>query len=223
MDALKRLITIFSLFIPAIAISAQNYIVDPSFNDFRLNTGGSDVWISHENSKAGLGDVGSSSTNASGKDPASAFRFKKGGMGSARIRFIKKESKNDLSANPGLSQIVTDLPKNTDMTFSLYYCDKEGANSVASLYLGVRNVIPGEGTLSGNLIAAKLIHTLELRNAPKAKDKCFHKISVDFNSGERGIVEIFSLLAINDKKVTASSMTKDIEVRVDDFSVSVKK
>ncbi|WP_435235646.1 hypothetical protein ACR30L_18205 [Psychromonas sp. PT13] len=220
---LKRLLVIITLAMPSIVFSAQNYILDPSFNDFRLNTGESEVWISHEDSKAGLGDVGSSSTNASGKDPASAFRFKKDGIGSARIRFKKSEHNNDLSTNPGLSQIVIDLPKNKDMTYSLYYCDKEGATSPASLYMGVRDINPGESTLSGNLIAAKLVHILELRNAPKAKDSCFHRVSVDFNSGERGIVEVFALLAIDNRKIDGANMKKDIEIRVDDFSVRANK
>ena len=219
---LKRFLVITTLIMSSTVFSAQNYILDPSFNDFRLNKGSSEVWINHEDSSAGLGDVGSSSSNAAGDDPAAAFRFKKDGIGSARIRF-KKDEHNDFLANPGLSQIVIGLPKNKDMTYSLYYCDKEGSTSPASLYIGVRDIIPGNNSLSGTLIAAKLIHTLELRNAPKAKDTCFHRASIDFNSGEKGIVEVFSLLAVDDRKIDGTNMKKDIEIRVDDFSVTVKK
>jgi len=206
---IKPILITTSLLASSLAFSAQNYVVDPQLTDYRGNQGKSDVWISHEDSDAGLGDVGSSGDTAFDA------------QGSARIRFKEKVAINDFTAKPGLSQVLTGLPANTDMTYSLYYCDKKGPASPSILYYGVREAVEG-ASLTGKVIAESRAHTRDLDNAPQGDKKdCFRQISLDFNSGS-GAVEIFSLMEVYVGDADKPDMTKDVEVRIDEFSVTKK-
>jgi len=206
---LKPIIITAGLLASSAAFSAHNYIVDHQLTDYRSNKGESEVWTSHEDSKGGLGDVGSSGNTAFDA------------QGSARIRFKESVSINDFTAKPGLSQVLKGLPVNTEMTYSLYYCDEKGPASPSSLYYGVREVVEG-ASLTGKVIAENRVHTRELDAAPKAEKKaCFRQVSLDFNSGA-GSVEIFSLMEVYVGDADKPDMTKDIEVRIDEFSVTVK-
>ena len=204
---IKPILITAGLLTATAAFAEQNYVQDPQLSTYRSHEGNSDFWISHEDSKNGLGDVGSSGTSVS--------KVK----GSARMRFKENVSNNDFTAKPGLSQIVTGFPANTEMSYSLFYCDKKGTNSPSTLYYGVRQVVEG-AALTGNVIAENRVHVKDLRDAPKAG--CFRQVSVDFNSGNYGKVEIFSLMEVDTGESGQPDMTKDIEVRVDEFSVLAK-
>ncbi|GDY25320.1 hypothetical protein AHAT_12100 [Agarivorans sp. Toyoura001] len=190
-----------------IVLSAHAYVQDPQLTNYRADKGKSAVWLSHEDSSNGLGDVGSS------KD--SAFE----GEGSSRFRFKRDVSNHNFSAMPGLSQLVRDLPANTDMVFSLFYCDKKGNSSPTQLYFGVREV--GDASLTGNMLAETRAHVRDLADAPQGENKkCFRQVSIDFNTGDNNQVEIFSLLEVDTS--TTPSLDKELEVRVDAFSISRK-
>jgi poly(beta-D-mannuronate) lyase len=207
---IKPILMTAGLLVSTIAVSGQNYVVDPQLTDYRSNQGESEVWVSHEDSDGGLGDVGSSGDTAFGP------------KGSARMRFKNSVNDNHFTAKPGLTQVVTGLPANTDMTYSLYYCDKKGSSSPSVLYYGVRDVVAG-APLTGKVIAESRVHTRDLDNAPKGKKKdCFRQVSVDFNSGISGNVEIFSLMEVKTEEDELPDMTKDIEVRIDEFSITAK-
>lgn len=190
------------------AFATQNYIQDPQLTEYRSNKGKSDVWISHEKSSQGLGDVGSSKDSAFGEE------------GSSRIRFKRDVSNHDFTATPGLSQIITGLPKNTNMTYSLYYCDKKGSKSQTSLHYGVRKVVK-DNLLQGDILAENKVHNKELTDAPKGKKKkCFRQVSVDFNTGNNTQVEVFSLIEVDTSRTP--DLSKELEVRVDEFSLTKK-
>ncbi|MEZ9833360.1 polysaccharide lyase 6 family protein [Vibrio breoganii] len=185
---------------------------DAQFVDFRANSGTSDVWVQHENSSAGFGDVGSSGDNAFGDG------------GSARIRFKKDVFNHDFSALPGVSQVVEGLPLNTDVTYSLYYCDNKKDDSLSSLYFGARDI-------DGNAINEDYAHVKDLGNAPQGTNKtCFKKVSTTFNTGNNGSVELFALMAIDvngtmtEEEIYASSQftSNELEVRLDEFSLTYK-
>jgi poly(beta-D-mannuronate) lyase len=207
---IKPILFTASLLASSLAFSAQNYVVDPQLTDYRGNQGNSDVWISHEDSDGGLGDVGSSGDTAFDA------------QGSSRIRFKESVAINDFTAKPGLSQVIAGLPANTNMVYSLYYCDKKGPLSPSTLYYGVREVVEG-ASLAGKVIAEKRVHVKDLDAAPQGeKGACFRQVSVDFNSGATGAVEIFSLMEVYVGDAAKPDMTKDIEVRIDEFSVTAK-
>ena len=207
---IKPILITTSLLASSLAFSAQNYVVDPQLTDFRANEGESEIWMTHEDSDGGLGDVGSSGNTAFDEE------------GSSRIRFKEKVAINDFTAKPGLSQVLVGLPAKTDMTYSLYYCDEKGSASPSILYYGVREVVEG-APLTGKIIAENRAHTRDLDEAPKGEKKtCFRQVSVDFNSGTAGTVEIFSLMEVYVGDEDMPDMTKDIEVRIDEFSVTAK-
>jgi len=207
---IKPILITAGLFASSLAFATQNYVVDPQLSDYRANKGESLDWISHENSDAGLGDVGSSGDSAFGK------------QGSSRMRFKQSVDIHDFSAKPGLSQALTGLPANTEMTYSLYYCDKKGSDSLSTLYYGVREFVEG-ASLTGKVIAEKRAHVNDLDDAPKSTQKdCFKQVRVDFNSGPSGKVEIFSLMEVATSEGEEPDMYRDIEVRIDEFSVTAK-
>jgi len=207
---IKPILIATGLLASSFTFAAQNYVMDSQMTDYRGNQGESDVWVSHEDSKGGLGDVGSSGDTAFDE------------QGSARIRFKKSVAINDFTAKPGLSQVLVGLPTNTDMSLSLYYCDNKGSASPSTLYYGVREVVAG-APLTGNVIAESRAHVRDLGEAPKGKKKdCFRQVSVDFNSGTAGTVEIFSLMEVYVGDADMPDMTKDVEVRIDEFAVTAK-
>lgn len=205
----KTILITAGLLTSSLAFSAQNYVVDSQLTEFRSNVTLSDFWVIHEDSKGGLGDVSTSGDTAFGA------------KGSARMRFKKSIATHDFSAKPGLSQVLTGLPANTEMSYSLYYCDQKGPLSPTSLYYGVREVTGA--SLTGKVIAEKRVHVRELNGAPKAdKKRCFRQVSLDFNSGTSGNVEIFSLMEVDAGDTGKPDMSKDMTVRIDEFSVVVK-
>ncbi|GLS91839.1 hypothetical protein GCM10007916_29090 [Psychromonas marina] len=207
---IKPLLITTALLTSSAAFSAQNFVVDPQLTDFRSNQGKSDVWISHEDSKGGLGDVGTSGDTAFDA------------QGSARIRFKKSVEINDFTATPGLSQTVNGLPKNTDMSYSLYYCDKKGTASPSTLHYGVREVVEG-APLTGKVIADNRVHVRDLGNAPKGDKKdCFSQVTLDFNTGSNASVEIFNQMEVEVGANGKPDMHKDVEVRIDEFSITAK-
>lgn len=205
---IKTILITTGLVASSLTFSAQNFVADPQLTDYRANQGESAVWVSHEDGKGGLGDVGSSGDTA--------FDEK----GSARMRFQEKYT-NDYSAKPGMTQVISGLPLNTEMTYSLYYCDKKGANSASTLYYGVREVVEG-APLTGAVIAENRVHVRDLGEAPRGEVKnCFRQVSMNFNSGAAGSVEIFSLMEVTIDDSGALNMSKGAEVRIDEFSVAV--
>ncbi|MGY5451103.1 hypothetical protein ACVFI8_09200 [Agarivorans sp. MS3-6] len=207
MNVTKSIALGTSLLTSCLVFSAHAYVQDPQLTEYRANKGKSSVWLSHEDSKEGYGDVGSS------KD--SAFDAE----GSSRFRFKRDVAYHDFNSTPGLSQIVSGLPKNTDMTYSLYYCDKKGNNSPTKLHFGVRTVADS-APLTGDVIADSKAHVSELAMAPQGNKKCFRQVSVDFNTGANTSVEIFSLLEVDTS--AELSLDKELEVRVDEFSITKK-
>jgi poly(beta-D-mannuronate) lyase len=207
----NKLMMAAGFFASTLAISAQaNYVQDPELTAYRANQGNSDVWISHEDSAGGKGDVGSSGSTAFGE------------QGSSRFRFEKKYDNHDFTAKPGLSQVVTGLPANSDMTYSLYYCDTKGPTSASTLYFGVREVVEGQ-SLAGKAIAESRAHARDLDDAPKGDVKsCFRQVKVDFNSGSTGNVEIFALMEANAGDDGQVNQRKEVEVRVDSFAIEAK-
>lgn len=194
----------------AFATTGPNYVLDPQLTDYRGNKGQSDNWISHEDSDGGLGDVGSSGDSAFGP------------QGSSRIRFKANVDTHNFASQPGLSQVIVGLPANTDMVYSMYYCDKKGESSASVLYFGVREAVAA-GSLQGKVIAEKRAHVSELGNAPTGDTKaCFRQVSLDFNSGSTGQIEIFSLMEVQVDEGDTPDMYSDIEVRIDEFSVMKK-
>lgn len=204
----KKLALSATMFTACLAFSAQAYVQDPQLTEYRADKGKSSVWLSHEDSSGGLGDVGSSKDSAFGDEGSSRFRFK------------RDVSNHDFNSKPGLSQIVSGLPANTDMSFSLYYCDKKGANSPTQLHFGVREVIPN-APLAGTVLADAKAHVKDLALAPQGDNKkCFRQVAVDFNTGNNTQVEIFSLLDVDTSQEL--SLEKELEVRVDEFAISPK-
>lgn len=207
MNMRKMVVLAACLVTSSFAFSAQNYIQDPQFTEYRSNKGKSDFWSSHENSAEGLGDVGSSKDSAFLPD------------GSSRIRFRRDDSEHDFSAKPGLSQIVTHLPAYTNMTYSLYYCDKKGYQSQSQLHFGVRRVTNG-ALLAGDVIVEARVHSRDLNSAPQGDNKtCFRQVSIDFNTGKNTEVEIFSLMEID--TTDKPDLSQELEVRVDEFSLII--
>ena len=191
------------------ASSAHNYIQDSQLTEYRANTGSSAVWISHEGSDEGLGDVGSSKDTAFGEEGSSRFRFKAG------------ITNHDFTATPGISQVISDLPAHTDFTYALYYCDKKGLNSQTKLYFGVRTVNEN-ASLTGEVIVEASVHNRQLAGAPKGdKKRCFRQVALDFNSGENTQVEIFSLLQVDTTE--AIDLSRSLQFRVDEFSLTKKR
>ncbi|WP_261815404.1 chondroitinase-B domain-containing protein [Vibrio gallicus] len=193
---------IVSLNIPE-TITATANIANPDFTDKKL-----DNWTTHENSAKGLGDVDSSSD--------SAFS----GEGSIRFRFKNDEDANDFTATPGASQVISGLPQNTDMTYSFYYCDKMGNNSLAGVEFGAKS-------LQGALISSQYTHNKDLGNAEKGTNKdCFKKVSTTFNTGDNDSVEIFAQMVVDQnatpEEVKANSYygSNKFEVRLDHFALS---
>ena len=207
---IKPILITVGLFTSSLALSAQNYVQDPQLTAYRSDQGESQVWISHEDSDGGLGDVGSSGDTAFGE------------QGSSRMRFKQSVDIHDFTAKPVLSQALIGLPANKEMTYSLYYCDKKGEDSASTLYYGVREFVKG-ASLTGKVIAEKRAHVSELSDAPQSKTKdCFRQVSLDFNSGKSGNVEIFSLMEVDAGEGGEPDMYRDVEVRIDEFAVMPK-
>lgn len=205
MKTSKTLALTTCLVTSASAFSAQNFIQDNQLTEFRRDKGESLVWLSHENREKGLGEVGSSKDTAFGVS------------GSSRFRFTRDLDNHDFTANPGLSQVVTGVPAYTDLTYSLYYCDKKGEDSQTQLYFGVRRVIEG-APLTGSVITEATVHNSDLVDAPTGNKKCFRQVSLDFNSGANTQVEIFSLLDV--QTTTKPDISTELQVRVDEFSLT---
>ncbi|WP_261815405.1 polysaccharide lyase 6 family protein [Vibrio gallicus] len=183
---------------------------DPNFVDFRNNGGSSDVWVTQENSNAGYGDVGSSGDTAFGDG------------GSARIRFRKDVTEHHFDSQPGVSQVVSGLPHNTDVSYSLYYCDNKKDESLSTLYFGIKDS-------HGEVIKGQYAHVKDLGDAPQGSSKtCFKKVSTTFNTGSNDSVEVFANMAIDidntmtDEEIYANSQftSNELEVRLDAFSLS---
>ncbi|MEE1674998.1 hypothetical protein SNR37_000320 [Agarivorans aestuarii] len=204
----KNLALSATMFTACLAFSAHAYVQDHQLTEYRADKGKSAVWLSHEDSSGGLGDVGSSKDSAFGE------------VGSSRFRFKRDVSNHDFNSKPGLSQVVSGLPANTDMSYSLYYCDKKGANSPTQLHFGVREVITN-APLAGTVLADTKVHVKDLAQAPQGENKkCFRQVSIDFNTGNNTQVEIFSLLEVNTSQEL--SLDKELEVRVDEFAIEKK-
>jgi len=207
---MKPILITAGLLTTSLSLFAQNYVQDAQLTEYRSSQGKGKIWISHEDSKGGLGDVGTSGDTA--------FDAK----GSSRIRFKASVASHDFSSKPGLTQVLSGLPANTDMSYSLYYCDKKGPSSPSTLYFGVREVVEG-APLTGKVIAETRVHTKDLGDAPQGAIKdCFRQVSLDFNSGANVNVEIFSLMEVAVGADGKPDMTKDVEVRIDEFSVAAK-
>ena len=209
----------------SLSFAAENYIQDGQLTEYRSESGRSDVWISHEDSDDGLGDVGSSGDSAFGDDGSSRFRFKRG------------MDDHDFNATPGLSQVVTGLPTHTDFTYSFFFCDKKGKKSQTRIYFGVRTITEDalltqdtrdvlDESLTGALIKGARVHNSEfygeLSSAPRGDNKkCFRQVSLDFNTGAHTNVEIFSLLEVHTTETP--DLSKELAVRVDEFNLTEKK
>ncbi|MPW35283.1 polysaccharide lyase 6 family protein [Vibrio sp. B1Z05] len=209
-----------SLGIPE-TVTVNAPLVDGDFTQYYK--GDRENWVEHEDSVAGLGEVGGS------KD--SAFS----GEGSIRLRFINGtdedgnniDAKNDFTAQPSVTRVVSGLPTNTDVTFSMYYCDKMGDKSLATLGFGARTV--AAESLKGTLLKEDFAHNKDLANAPEGSNKdCFKKVTTTFNTGDNTSIELFANMIVdkdgsltNDQIKTDSFYQKNkFEVRLDNFAVS---
>lgn len=183
------------------AAPKDNLIMDPHFSELRADDGKSKYWRKSDGKNKGLGQAGTSKSTAFGDE------------GSIRIRFISKN--DDFTVEPGVTQLVKGLVPNTDYTFSLYYQDKRGNDSVAQLLYGV---IDG----SGKSLADNSIHVSDVRYNPRGNvDSGFRQTYVSFNSGANASVTVYAKLHINDpsKIDLKGDIPKQTEVRIDEFKL----
>ncbi|MBR9727931.1 alginate lyase precursor [Shewanella intestini] len=197
------------------SVTLKANLIDANLGEFRTASGKSDVWKTYEDDSAGLGDVGSSGDSAftdTGSEKS----------GSARVRFKKTGTNHDFTSLPGLSQVVSGLPLHTDMSYSLYYCDNKGENSLSSLHFGAREV-------DGTPIVDSYAHVKDLGDAPQGNVKsCFKQVTTQFNTGESASIEVFAVMEINkdgqltDDDIYAHSQftSNELEVRLDEFSLT---
>ncbi|MPW37167.1 polysaccharide lyase 6 family protein [Vibrio sp. B1Z05] len=194
-----------------LSLALATEVTVETVQDGNFTDGISSDWDTVENDSAGFGDVGSSSDSAiSGK--------------SARIRFKdnKDDDLNDLNeytATPGISQKITDIPVNKDMTFGLYYSDQKGDDSVTTLHIGLKDSL-------GNILKEERVHVRDLDDAAQGTNKShFKQVSLDFNNGDNTEVEIFAYMEIDTTDMTAVTAQQEgdeLEVRVDEFTLSYK-
>ncbi|WP_415668906.1 polysaccharide lyase 6 family protein, partial [Vibrio rarus] len=184
-------------------------VQDGDLGQWREDGGSSDVWVQYEG--VGGDDVGSSGDSAFNDDVTN---------GSARVRFKKGEDSYDFTAKPGLSQKVTGLPADKDMTFSMYYCDNKGDDSASTLHYGVKDS-------NDNIIIDARAHVKDLDDAPEGSVKnCFKQVTVDFNSSSYNDVEIFAYMEIDTENFSQEQLEalvdsdKELEVRIDEFSIT---
>lgn len=186
-------------------------IADGDLSLFKSDGGQSDNWVTHEDSSAGLGDVGSSSDSA----------FTDNVNGSARVRFKESVSTHDFTAKPGLSQVISGVATNVDLTYSLYYCDKKGDDSLSTLHYGVKNI-------DGTIIAETRVHVNELDDAPEGSVKdCFKQVTLSIPNNTQSQLEIFALMEIDTSTMTEAEIylseqftDDELEVRLDEFSLT---
>lgn len=209
-DATEALLT---LSLPD-TVTTDTDLVDGNLGEFRSNSGSSDAWVQHEDSGAGLGDVGSSGDSAFSDSGSTS-------SGSARIRFKNSASNHDFTATPGLSQTVANIPLNTELEYSLYYCDNKGDSSLSTLHYGAKDS-------TGAIIAQAFAHVKDLSNAPQGSVKsCFKQVTLSFNSAAHSSVEVFAYMQIDtasydDAAIYAHEQFTDdeLEVRIDEFKLS---
>lgn len=179
-------------------LTTENLIADPQFTEFRKNKGESKVWLRVNEKDKGLGNAGSSGTTAFDRD------------GSVRFRFMKES--DDFTAQPGVYQIVKGLQPDTDYELSLYYNDKKGKGSISDLVFGVEST-------SGKVIASKMVHIKDLKEAPKGQtSRQFRQTFLSFNSGANTEIKMFAKLKINDaSRIDASKhIGSQTEIRIDE-------
>ncbi|WP_035387370.1 polysaccharide lyase 6 family protein [Ferrimonas senticii] len=190
-------------------INATVPVADHNFAEFKANKGSSNVWITDEDSDNGLGDVGSSGDSAFSDQPENA---------SARIRFKKTSINHDFESKPGLSQLVSNVPQNTDITLSLYICDSKGPDSLTTVQ------VTATGN-DGQLLAKADFHAADIENNPSGSVKdCFKQVKLPFNSGSNQQVTIGAHLIVDTKNysseeiLTHEQFTNDeLQVRLDHF------
>ncbi|MGY5452811.1 polysaccharide lyase 6 family protein [Agarivorans sp. MS3-6] len=194
-------------------VTTATDLEDGNLGEFRSNSGSSNVWVQHEGDSEGLGDVGSSGDSAFTDTGSSS-------SGSARVRFKASASNHDFTATPGLSQTVANIPSNTNMSYSLYYCDNKGDDSLSTLHYGVKDD-------SGIIIAEAFSHVSDLDDAPQGSVKtCFKQVELAFNSADNTTLEVFAFMQIDtsnsDPEIYASEQFTDdeLEVRLDEFSLT---
>ncbi|CAH0524444.1 VCBS domain-containing protein [Vibrio hippocampi] len=187
-------------------------VVDGNLDNWKNDSGSLGVWDTVEDSDGGLGDVGSSSD--------SAFDG-----GSVRIRFKEDEGDiHDFTVKPSVSQSITDVATGVDLTYSLYYCDKKGDDSLTTLHYGVKDG-------SGNIIADARTHVSKLDDAPEGSNKdCFKQVTLVIADNTAPDVEIFATLEVDTDTMSSDTggnlyaheqyLDDDLEVRVDEFVLS---
>ncbi|GDY25563.1 hypothetical protein AHAT_14530 [Agarivorans sp. Toyoura001] len=195
-------------------ITTDTELADGHLGEFRSNSGSSTVWLQNEGDSAGLGDVGSSGDTAF-SDSGSAS------SGSARIRFKKSGTNHNFAATPGLSQMVANIPQNTDLRYSLYYCDNKGDNSLSTLHYGLKDS-------SGDIVAEAFAHVKDLNDAPQGDVKsCFKQVSLSVNSAANTSLEVFAYMTLDTSTYSEAEIyahqqftDNEVEVRIDEFSLT---
>ncbi|TEW55367.1 alginate lyase precursor [Psychromonas sp. RZ22] len=184
-------------------------LVDGDLSGFRGGDTGN--WETDEDSDAGLGDVGSSGDSAFNDVDSN---------GSVRIRFKKGQTNHDFTATPGLRQTVHNIPTATDLTYSLYYCDNKKEDSVTTLHYGVKDT-------EGLVIAESTAHVKDLDDAPEGSVKdCFKQVTLDIPNNSHETMEIFAYITVdtanysNEELLAQVESNKELEVRVDEFSLT---
>ncbi len=183
-------------------------VQDGNMDNFRNDSGSLGVWITSEDSGGGLGDLGSSGD--------SAFS-----SGSARARFKTSEGQiHDFTATPGLSQSLTGVATGVDLTYSLYYCDKKGDDSLTTLHYGLKDS-------NGTVIAEARAHVSQLDDALEGTSKdCFKQVILDVPNNTTSEIEIFAVMEVDSTLTEAQIyaheqyIDDDLEVRIDEFSLT---
>ncbi|OBT15545.1 hypothetical protein A9264_12830 [Vibrio sp. UCD-FRSSP16_10] len=200
-----------SLAIPKTVTTNAN-VADTDFSDYK--NGHKEGWTEHKDNA----DVGSSSDSA----------FSEGG--SARMRFkYSDDATNDFTSEPSISQVVSGIPENSDVTFSIYYCNQmKGDASLASLHFGAKEV--ASTSLAGHILADKTVQYSDLKDAPSGSKKdCFKQATTTFNNGTNTSVEIFAGMAVAPNDVdsvkasgayTNNGTSGKFEIRVDNLALS---
>ncbi len=190
-------------------------VVDGNLGLFRANSGSSDYWVKEEGNTANVGSSGDTAFTDSGTGEED---------GSARVRFqAGTDTSHDFEDTPGLSQVLSNVPTGVDLTYSLYYCDNKGDDSLTTLHYGIKDS-------TGNVVAEAYAHTSDLDNASEGTVKdCFKQVTLELPNNSNENLEIFAFIEVDIENNTVDEILAsdqftgdDLEVRLDEFSLTYK-
>ncbi|MEZ9768947.1 polysaccharide lyase 6 family protein [Vibrio breoganii] len=153
-------------------------IPDRKFEKFTQNNTKSANWITFGDKDSSQGSVTSYSTSFDRVSQAVRLGFEADGI-------LK-----DFSIEPGIEQTIKGLPLNKDYTFSLYFCDLKGEQSLSTLHFGVKDT-------KGKLMQGTTAHIQALDQNQVETKGCFNKVTMSFNNGNHKDLIIFVSMIID--------------------------